>query len=103
MFIILLTYTKPLAEVDQHLAAHQAWVKRGFDDGLLLASGGRKPRIGGVLIGQGLDRAGIEALAVTDPFVVEGVATAEVIEFRPSRLDPRLAFLEEAGPAAAPT
>ena len=97
MFIILLTYTKPVAEVDQHLAAHRAWVNQGFGDGLLLASGGRRPRIGGVLLGHGADRAEIEALAATDPFVVEGVATAEVIEFRPSRLDPRLAFWTKPG------
>lgn len=36
MFIILLTYTKPLSVVDQHFAVHQVWVKQGFDDGLLL-------------------------------------------------------------------
>ena len=102
MFIIGLTYTKALAEVDRHLAAHRACVKQGFDDGLdglFLAFGGQRLRTGSVLLAQGPDRAGIEALAATDPFVVEGVTTAKVIEFRPSRLDLRFAFLEEAGPA----
>lgn len=95
MFIILLTYSRPLEEVDVHLAGHKAWVKQGFDDGVLIASGGQKPRVGGAILAVGGDRDAIEKRVAEDPFVSSGVAEATVIEFRPSTVDPRLAFLKE--------
>ena len=64
MFIILLTYTKPIEEVDRHLADHRLWVKAGFDDGVFVLSGGQRPRVGGALIAIGNDRAAIEAVKV---------------------------------------
>ena len=53
MFIILLTYTKPLDQVDRHLADHKAWVKQGFEDGIFILSGGQRPRTGGALLALG--------------------------------------------------
>lgn len=93
MFIILLTYTKPLDQVEQHLSDHKAWVKQGFDDGIFILSGGQRPRTGGALLALGDDRATLQARADLDPFVLAGVATAQVIEFIPSTLDERLDWI----------
>jgi uncharacterized protein YciI len=82
MFLLRLTYTKPLAEVDAHMRAHMAWLKRGYRDGHFVISGRQIPRAGGVIFARGDDRAAAEALAASDPFVAGGVATVEVIEFR---------------------
>jgi uncharacterized protein YciI len=96
VFIILLTYTKPLDEVDRHLAGHKAWVKQGFEDGVFILSGGQRPRTGGALLALGDDRSAIQTRADCDPFVLAGVATAEVIEVVPSTLDDRLNSLKPA-------
>lgn len=93
MFIILLTYTKPLTEVDEHLEPHKVWVAKGFDDGVFVLSGGQKPRTGGCLLAIGADRGAIEARVAKDPFVLHDVATAQVIEITPGRLDERIALL----------
>jgi uncharacterized protein YciI len=93
MFIILLTYTKPLDEVDRHLAGHRAWVKQGFEEGVFILSGGQRPRTGGALLALGDDRSDIQARVNHDPFVLAGVATADVIEVVPSTLDDRLDWL----------
>jgi uncharacterized protein YciI len=85
VFVVLLTYVKPLAEVDALMREHMAWLKEQYDAGRFLVSGRQIPRTGGVIVARGDDREEIEALAATDPFVRGGVATCEVIQFRASQ------------------
>ena len=85
MFVLLLTYVKPLAEVDLLMREHVAWLNEQFAAGRFLVSGRRIPRTGGVIVAHGDDREAMEALAATDPFVRGGVATVEVIQFRASQ------------------
>jgi uncharacterized protein YciI len=94
VFVLLLTYVKPLAEVDALMREHVAWLNEQYDAGRFLVSGRRIPRTGGVILARGDDREAMEALAATDPFVRGEVATVEVIQFRASQraagLDPPL-------------
>jgi uncharacterized protein YciI len=90
VFLLLLTYVKPLAEVDALMREHVAWLDEHYAAGRFLVSGRRIPRTGGVIIARGEDRAEIEALAATDPFVRGDVATCEVVEFRASQKAPGL-------------
>jgi uncharacterized protein YciI len=94
VFVLLLTYVKPLAEVDALMREHVAWLDEHYAAGRFLVSGRRIPRTGGVILARGDDREATEALAATDPFVRGGVATVEVIQFRASQraaaLDPLL-------------
>ena len=85
MFVILLTYSKPLDEVDALMHKHMAWLNRHYADGTFVVSGRQVPRTGGVIIANGDDREAIEAIVAADPFVSGGVATAEVIQFRASQ------------------
>jgi uncharacterized protein YciI len=90
LFVLLLTYVRPLAEVDALMREHVAWLNEHYDAGRFLVSGRRIPRTGGVIVARGDDRAEIEALAASDPFVSGGVATCEVIQFRASQTAPGL-------------
>ena len=90
MFVLLLTYTKPLEEVDALMRDHMAWLNEHYEAGRFLVSGRQVPRSGGVILARGDDRAEIEALAAGDPFVTGGVATCEVIQFRASQSAPEL-------------
>jgi uncharacterized protein YciI len=90
VFVLLLTYVKPLAEVDALMAPHVAWLDEHYAGGRFLVSGRRIPRTGGVILARGDDLAEMEALAATDPFVAGGVATCEVIRFRASQRAPGL-------------
>ena len=93
MFVILLTYVKPVEEVGHFLDSHRAWVKQGFEEGAFVLAGRQLPLIGGVLIALGSNRRALEDRIKQDPFILHGVATAQVIEFKPTRLDDRLSFL----------
>jgi uncharacterized protein YciI len=79
MFILTLTYIAPLEEVDRHVPAHLDWIKAGYASGAFLASGRKVPRTGGFILAKG-ERAQIEALVATDPFMISGVTTYDVVE-----------------------
>ncbi|MBO3761857.1 YciI family protein [Ciceribacter sp. L1K22] len=79
MFILSLTYVKPLEAADAVMAPHMDWVKRGYDLDMFLASGRKVPRTGGVILAKG-DRAAIEAVVASDPFVEHGIAEYTITE-----------------------
>lgn len=81
--VVLLTYTRPLNEVDAQMAAHVAWLDAGFAQGAFLIAGRRDPRTGGVIVMRG-DRDAVARVMATDPFVTSGVATAEIVPFNAS-------------------
>jgi len=90
--LVRLTYLAPLETVDVHRPPHVEWLKRMADAGLMLAAGRTDPPTGGVLLFRG-QPAEVEPLVQTDPFVAEGVASAEVVAFRVSVTTPELAAL----------
>jgi uncharacterized protein YciI len=93
VFVLLLSYTRPTAEVDALMRDHVAWLQRQYDAGRFVVSGRRIPRTGGVIVARGDDRGEIEEIAAGDPFVTGGVATVEIVQFRASQVadgfDPR--------------
>jgi uncharacterized protein YciI len=85
VFVMIVTYTKVMEEVEKHLDAHRAFLAQGFQDGSLMMSGGQNPRIGGVIIGRFEGKAAAEAFVALDPFCIGDVASYEIVEFVPSK------------------
>lgn len=85
-FVVLLHYTKPLADVDQVRAEHISHVERSAGRGILVAWARRSPPVGGVLVAVAPDRKTLEAVLAEDPYVKAGVASPEVVEFKPANL-----------------
>lgn len=50
MFIAILTYKKPLSEVDKYLDAHRRYLAEHYAAGNFIASGPQTPRVGGVIM-----------------------------------------------------
>ncbi|MFG2944762.1 YciI family protein [Streptomyces adustus] len=90
MFVLELTYTAPLEDVDAVLEAHVAWLDEQYEKGLFLASGRKNPRDGGVILAVAADRAAIEEVAAGDPFTVAGVCAYRITEFTATRTAPAL-------------
>lgn len=88
--VVILTYLVELDVVDIHRPAHIEWLKLGYENGVLIASGRQQPTTGGVLIFRG-DKASVEAIAATDPFVLNGVARADVTHFVATMAAPAIA------------
>ncbi|MEV7393290.1 YciI family protein [Streptomyces sp. NPDC091215] len=82
MFICLGKYTRPLAADDEELiTCHRAYLDELYARGELVCSGPRQPRVGGLIVVRTSDRAAAEALIAEDPFVEEGVAEYELLQF----------------------
>ncbi|HWP07232.1 MAG TPA: YciI family protein [Polyangiaceae bacterium] len=93
MFLVLLKFSDNKAQAAKHMAGHNAWIQRGFDEGIFALVGSLKPAGGGAVVARGITRDALEERIQEDPFVAERVVSAEVIEIAPSRTDERLAFL----------
>ena len=88
MFIVTLTYLLPVEEVDALMHDHVEWLKKGYDDGLFIASGRRVPRTGGVILARSGDEQALRDPLARDPFVIHGAARCDVVEFTPSMTAP---------------
>lgn len=93
MFIVLLKFAANRADAGRLMEGHKAWLRRGFDDGVFLVAGSLQPRLGGGVLAHGTTLAELQHRVAEDPFVVEKVVDAEIVELAPSRADPRLDFL----------
>ncbi len=85
MFVIELIYKADLAEIDAHMKAHMAFLKKHYAAGTFLVSGRKIPRDGGVILALGKDKAHIAQIMSEDPFCKHGLAEVRVIEFRASQ------------------
>lgn len=83
MFLVMITYKKPLLDVDQHLVQHREFLETGYQKNMLIASGPRNPRTGGIIISQLKNRDELENFIKHDPFFVNDIAEYEIIEFNP--------------------
>ena len=88
MFIVTLTYLKPVEEIDALMHDHVEWLKKGYADGLFIASGRRIPRLGGVILARSGDEQALRDTLARDPFVIHGAARCDVVEFAPSMTAP---------------
>ena len=99
MFIVLLTYVKPLAEVDRLMGAHMKFLREQYAARTFIASGRQVPRTGGVILARGPSKEALVELMQRDPFCQSGAATFQVIEFRTSQHDPAFAPFADEGTA----
>jgi len=93
MFIVLLKFSGNKGQASQFMEGHNAWIKRGFDDGVFLLVGSLQPNLGGGIVAHNTSLPDLQGRVNDDPFVVENVVSAEIIEITPSKADGRLNFL----------
>ena len=84
MFIAILTYKKPLEDVDRYLQAHRDYLAEHYAAGDFIASGPQTPRVGGVIMIKAESPAAVDAIIAQDPFKVNGIADYQIVEFTPT-------------------
>jgi uncharacterized protein YciI len=94
MFVVTLKFSANKAKAPALMEGHNAWLTRDFDEGIFLVSGSIQPSAGGAVLAHNTSRADLETRVQQDPFVVENVVTADILEIAPGRTDDRLAFLK---------
>ncbi|MFU9138874.1 YciI family protein [Erwinia tasmaniensis] len=83
MFIVNLTYTRPMADIEALLDAHISWLDNYFDKGIFITAGRKEPRTGGVILVKDIDAKQLDTILAEDPFVA--VADYSVIKVNITR------------------
>ena len=99
MYVVELTYLAPLAEIDEAMRAHVAFLNKYYKAGTFVASGRKIPRDGGIILAVGPSRATVEEIMKQDPFYSRGLAEFRVVEFRVSQRASELQAMFDAEPA----
>lgn len=95
MFVVTLRFSTNRDAAARFMAGHNAWLKQGFSEGVFALAGSIVPAAGGAILAHGEPREALERRIAEDPFVAEGVVSAEILEIQPGLVDPRLVFLKE--------
>ena len=91
--LIQLRFSHHKALAAQHMEGHKAWLQQGFDEGVFLVSGSLDGGQGGCVLAHGEPAEVLRSRVQQDPFVAEGVVSAEITSFVAHRADARMAFL----------
>lgn len=87
MFLIMVKHHVPRAEVRKLLPDHNEYMDPHFASGMYLAAGPYDTHDGGLILATG-EREKIEAAVATDPFIISGIADAQIIGFSLARALP---------------
>ncbi|MGK9055614.1 YciI family protein [Neorhizobium petrolearium] len=94
MFVTFLKFAENRAAAPNFIAAHNDWIAKGFADGAFLCVGSLQPAAGGAILANGENRVDHDARIAADPFVAEGIVTAETYEIDPKRTVAAMDFLK---------
>lgn len=82
--VIVLTYTRPLEEVNRHVDTHKAWLAANMKQGRVLVAGPLASQDGGVLLARCADQEELDAMMAQDSFIANDVASYQALAFTPA-------------------
>ena len=89
-FIVEINYTVPAEQLGDLTNQHRAYLQTGYDQGLLLCSGPRVPRTGGIVVARAPGLEELQDFFAHDPYKFNRMATYQFIEFQPVKYNPLL-------------
>ena len=93
MFVVLLKFSANKERAGDLMDGHNQWLGKGFDDSVFLLAGSLKPGLGGAIVAHNVSHTELIDRVSDDPFVKEGVVSAEILEIDPGKCDERLECL----------
>ncbi|MFQ3787138.1 YciI family protein [Halomonas sp. A29] len=93
MHLVFLRFSHNKSEAGRYMEGHKQWLERGFDEGVFLVSGSIQPKQGGAILAHNVSLNDLQQRVNEDPFVAEGIVSAEIVEVAPNKTNERLAFL----------
>lgn len=81
MFIIISKYLKSLEEVDSKRSDHLAYMNNYVLAGTFLLGGRQVPTTGAAIVAHNITREELEEILRNDPYVINGLAEYNIIEF----------------------
>ncbi len=93
MFIVLLKFSGNKSRAGLFMEGHKEWIERGIEDGVFVLVGSLQPNLGGGIVAHNTSLSDLQDRVNDDPFVVENIVSAEILEITPAKVDERLKFL----------
>ena len=93
LYIILLKFSDNKTSAGSFMESHKTWISEGLKDGVFLMVGSLQPNAGGVVLAHNVTQNEIETRVALDPFVIENVVTAEILEVTPAKASQHMQFL----------
>lgn len=93
MFIVLLKFSNNKSQAGQFMDGHKEWIERGIEEGVFVLVGSLQPNLGGGIVAHNTTLPDLQDRVNGDPFVVENIVSAEILEITPTKVDERLKFL----------
>jgi uncharacterized protein YciI len=90
MFIVDLQYIVPLEQLDEHMAAHVAYLKKYYKKNVFVASGRKVPRTGGIILALSETEEELKEILMQDPFYQHRLADYKITQFLTSQYHPDL-------------
>ncbi len=90
-FLVNIDYLLPVEQLAEILPHHRAFLQTGYDSGLLLCSGPKNPKTGGLVIARADSLEDLQAFFSKDPYQTSQVAEYNFVEFEPVKHQPFLA------------
>jgi uncharacterized protein YciI len=82
-FIIIIHYNESVDKINAIRPRHREFLENGYRDGMVLFSGPRVPRTGGLIAARGKTSGEVRNFFSNDPYLKENAARYEFIEFEP--------------------
>lgn len=82
-FLIDITYLASIDKIEEVLQEHRAFLQIGYDKKILLCSGPKNPRDGGIIIAREESIESIQEFFKNDPYQLNKIADYKFIEFNP--------------------
>lgn len=95
MFIVSLSYTKEIAEVEKYIEGHIHFLDKYYADKKFIFSGRKNPRTGGIIFARNVDRNSLIEIIKKDPFYQNEIAEYDITEVIPTKYDERFACFVE--------
>jgi len=90
-YLVEVTFSAPLEQIQPIVEAHRAFLQTGFDKGWLLMSGPMEPRTGGFIIGRAPSLEELQDFFSNDPYLLGSLADYRFVEFVPVKHQPFIA------------
>ena len=85
MFIVSLTYKKPIEEVEKFIQEHIAFLDKYYAKNKFIFSGRKNPRTGGVILSYHVTKLELEEILKEDPFYRNQIADYDIVEIIPTK------------------
>ena len=82
MFIVLLRFSSNKGQAGQFMADHNAWIKRGFDDGVFLLVGSLQPGSGGGIMAHDTSLSDLQMRVNDDPLSPKSLSAPKLLKLR---------------------